>query len=123
MRDGCSERELPYSEVTLLFGSKFQQVRYRDFVSLKRHDTLETIHHEKGNRGQGSPRHITTRSQRTRRGASMASDAMSYEERLRARLRGAPSEPSTVGSRAGEEKKEKKAVSYTHLTLPTILLV
>ena len=38
----------------------------------------------------------------------MASDAMSYEERLRARLRGAPSEPSTAGSRAGEKTKEKK---------------
>ena len=32
----------------------------------------------------------------------MASEAMSFEERLRARLRGAPSEPSTAGSRAGE---------------------
>ena len=38
----------------------------------------------------------------------MASDAMSFEEKLRARLRGAPSEPSTAGNRAGEQTQEKK---------------
>ena len=100
--------ELPYSEVTLQFGSKFRQVRYRDFVLPKRHDTLETIQ-QKGNRGQGSPRHITTRSQRTRRGASMASDAMSYEERLRARPRGR--RPSRRPLAVGPVRRRKRRKS------------
>ena len=38
----------------------------------------------------------------------MASGAMSFEEKLRARLRGAPFEPSTAGGRAGEQTNEKK---------------
>ena len=48
----------------------------------------------------------------------MARDAMSYEERLRARLRGAPSEPSTAGSRAGEEKNHKSSYLTCDLSRP-----
>ena len=38
----------------------------------------------------------------------MASGEMSFEERVRARLRGGPSEPSTAGEPAGEQTRKRE---------------